>query len=120
MTRLIYEPTYAKTDAALGYDKAQLQRRPAQVGGTVISWVRLTSFTTQTFPSSDRNGIVYEDSVTNEYPDIFDVGLSGGDPFSVELLVTGLYQATIRVQVASPNRPQGSLWNWRAPTTSTA
>ena len=107
MTRPVFEPNLERTDAALGYDKAQLQRRPAQTGSGAIQWVRLVSNTTQTFPALDQNGIVYVDSVTNNYPGIFDVGLSAGDSFSVLLLVTGLYEATVRVNVGSPEPAGG-------------
>ena len=105
MTRPIFEPTLERTDSALGYDKAQLQRRPAPIGSGAIQWVRLFTETNQIFAADDRAGIIYE-SVTNNYPDIFTVGLSGSDPFSVELLTTGLYQATIRVRVTNgPGSP---------------
>ena len=113
----------AKTDAALGYDKAQLQRRPRRSEDRDLMGETDVRSTTPDVSARNRSdGIIYEDSVTNEYPDIFDVGLSGGDPFSVELLVTGLYQATIRIEHPMVAREPASrvlVWNCWAPTTST-
>ena len=107
MTRPIFEPTMERTDAALGYDKAQLQRRPAPIGSGAVQWIRLVSETTQTFGANDRLAVVYPDSITNNYPDIFDTDTTGGVTFAVLLLTTGLYQATVRVNVDAPEPPSG-------------
>ena len=107
MTRPIFEPTMERTDAALGYDKAQLQRRPAPIGSGAVQWIRLVSETTQTFGANDRLAVVYPDSITNNYPDIFDTDTTGGQTFAVLLLTTGLYQATVRVNVDAPEPPSG-------------
>jgi len=100
MTQPVQEPTPDREIAAIGWRTRQLARRPAPTNAQGIPWIRLYSETPQSFAATDRQGVIYPDSVTNEYPDVFDYNTSGGEPFSVAPLVTGLYQATVRIGIS--------------------
>lgn len=100
MTQPIQEPSNDRSLAAVDYRTRQLARRPVPGESPEIPWIRLYSETPQAFAADDRQGIIYPDQVINNYPDVFDYDTTGGEPWAVLLLVTGLYQATIRIDVA--------------------
>lgn len=114
MSRPIYEPTLERADAALGYDKNQLQRRPyGQRMDTPIPWVRMkrTAAFSVSGDGIQRNPFLVADgnTVTDQsvesllpYFDLVEDPSPAPSEYVIEFYLPGFYACRFHAEWSSP------------------